>query len=42
MNTYKIFDEKLTIQGKKYMKIQIYFLNDYIDKFGIPIGMNTN
>ena len=42
MNTYKIFDEKLTIQRKKYMKIQIYFLNDYIDKFGIPIGMNTN
>ena len=42
MNTYRIFEEKYNYVGKKYMKIQIYFLNDYIDKFGIPIGMNTN
>ena len=42
MNTYRIFEEKNSYIGKKYMKIQIYLLNDYIDKFGIPIGMNTN
>ena len=42
MNTYRIFEEKNNYVRKKYMKIQIYFLNDYIDKFGIPIGMNTN
>ena len=42
MNTYRIFEETNNYIGKKYIKIQIYFLNDYIDKFGIPIGMNTN
>ena len=42
MNTYNIFEEKNNYIRKKYMKIQIYFLNDYIDKFGIPIEMNTN
>ena len=40
MNTYKIFEEKNNYIRKKYMKIQIYFLNDYIDKFGKPIYWN--